>query len=46
MDCPRTLLLPKSSRQTVVAYDTTIPRGLNAYALLHFIAALVLALGS
>lgn len=36
---------PEVSRQTVVAYDTTIPRGLNAYAFLHFVVALLLAFG-
>jgi sterol desaturase/sphingolipid hydroxylase (fatty acid hydroxylase superfamily) len=34
---------PELSRQTVVCYETRVPRGLNAYALAHFIGALLLA---
>jgi alkylglycerol monooxygenase len=36
---------PEVSRATVVPYDTKIPRGLNAYAMAQFTAALVLAVG-
>jgi alkylglycerol monooxygenase len=34
---------PEVSRQTVISYATTIPRGLNAYAFAQFVAALLLA---
>jgi sterol desaturase/sphingolipid hydroxylase (fatty acid hydroxylase superfamily) len=33
------------TRQTVIRYDTQVPRGLNAYALSHFVGALALAFG-
>jgi alkylglycerol monooxygenase len=36
---------PEVTRKSVVPYDTTIPRGLNAYALAQFAAALFLAIG-
>jgi alkylglycerol monooxygenase len=36
---------PEVTRQTVIAYHTEIARGLNAYALAQFLAALLLAFG-
>jgi alkylglycerol monooxygenase len=33
------------SRETVIRYDTQVPRALNAYAFLHFVGALLLAVG-
>ena len=36
---------PEVTRQTVVAYNTKIPRALNVYALAQFVAALLLAFG-
>jgi alkylglycerol monooxygenase len=36
---------PEVSRQSVVPYDTTVSRGLNAYATAHFVATLVAAFG-
>ena len=36
---------PEVTRQTVIAYHTEIARGLNAYALTQFLAALLLAFG-
>ena len=29
---------PEVTRQTVIRYDTRVPRGLNLYALAHFVA--------
>jgi alkylglycerol monooxygenase len=34
---------PEVTRQTVIRYDTQVPRGLNVYALLHFVGTLLLA---
>jgi alkylglycerol monooxygenase len=36
---------PEVTRETVVLYDMTVPRGLNAYALVQFVTALLLAVG-
>jgi alkylglycerol monooxygenase len=36
---------PEVTRQTVIAYNTKIPRALNVYALAQFVAALLLAFG-
>lgn len=36
---------PEVTRRTVIRYDTKLPRALNVYALLHFVAALLLAVG-
>jgi alkylglycerol monooxygenase len=36
---------PEVTRQTVIPYDTKIPRGLNAYVLAQFVAALLLGIG-
>ena len=36
---------PEVTRQNVVAYNTTLPRALNTYALAQFVAALLLAFG-
>jgi alkylglycerol monooxygenase len=36
---------PEVSRQTVISYATTIPRGLNVYAFAQFVAGLLLAFG-
>jgi alkylglycerol monooxygenase len=33
------------SRSTVISYDTRLPRGLNAYAFVNFVAGLLLAIG-
>jgi sterol desaturase/sphingolipid hydroxylase (fatty acid hydroxylase superfamily) len=33
------------THQTVIHYDTQVPRGLNAYVLAHFVGALALAVG-
>jgi len=35
---------PEVSRETVINYDTRVPRQLNAYALAHFVAALLVAI--
>jgi len=42
---PPNPIVPEVTHQTVVRYDTQVPRGLNAYALVHFLAALILAVG-
>ena len=34
---------PEVSRQSVVAYDTEVPRAVNVYTLAHFVGALLLA---
>jgi alkylglycerol monooxygenase len=36
---------PEVTHETVVRYDTVVPRGLNAYALAHFVMILLLAVG-
>jgi alkylglycerol monooxygenase len=36
---------PEVTRHTVIAYNTKIPRALNVYALVQFVAALLLAFG-
>jgi hypothetical protein len=36
---------PEVTRETVIRYDTEVPRGLNAYALAHFVGTLLLAVG-
>jgi alkylglycerol monooxygenase len=36
---------PEVSRQTVIQYDTDVPRALNAYVLAHFVGTLALAIG-
>ena len=33
------------TRSTVISYDTRLPRGLNAYAFVNFVAGLLLAIG-
>ena len=35
---------PQVSRTSVVLYDTPLPRGLNVYAIVQFVAALLLAI--
>ena len=42
---PPNPIVPEVTHQTVVRYDTQVPRGLNAYALAHFVGALILAVG-
>ena len=36
---------PDVNRATVILYDTRVPRTLNVYALMQFVAALILAVG-
>ena len=36
---------PEVTRETVVLYDRPVPRGLNVYALVQFVSALLLAVG-
>jgi sterol desaturase/sphingolipid hydroxylase (fatty acid hydroxylase superfamily) len=41
---PATPVAPEVTHQTVIRYDTQLPRGLNAYALLHFVVTLLSAI--
>jgi alkylglycerol monooxygenase len=36
---------PEVTRESVVQYDAEVPRGLNAYVLVHFVGTLALAIG-
>ena len=38
-------VVPEVTRQTVIPYDTDLPRGLNVYVLCHFVGTLLLAVG-
>jgi alkylglycerol monooxygenase len=40
---PANPTVPEVTPESVVRYDTRLPRGLNVYALVHFVAVLVLA---
>jgi alkylglycerol monooxygenase len=42
---PANPIAPEVTRQTVIRYDTDVPRGLNAYAFTHFVGTLALAIG-
>ena len=42
---PANPIAPEITHQTVVRYDTRVPRGLNAYVLVNFVGALLLAVG-
>jgi alkylglycerol monooxygenase len=42
---PANAAAPEVTRATVILYDTPVPRGLNAYALVQFVAALLVAIG-
>ena len=36
---------PRSRRQTVIRYETQVPRGLNVYALIHFVGVMPMTVG-
>jgi len=42
---PANSIAPELTRETVIRYDTQVPRGLNIYALVHFVGILLLAVG-
>src|SRR4029077_19864800 len=42
---PTNPIAPEVTHQTVIRYETQVPRGLNAYALAQFVTALLLAVG-
>ena len=42
---PTNPIAPEVTRETVIRYDTDVPRGLNAYVFAHFVTTLLLAIG-